>query len=344
MVTRRVWQTHKAGAISSLSLIEQPLGVLPDNKLRVSVRAVGLNFADIFALTGLYSATPSGAFIPGLEFSGVIESVGSEISNRNDALKPGDRVMGVIRFGGYATSIDIEPAYCFKLPDDWSFEAGAAFPVQTLTAWYALRHLGSVNKGDKVLVQSAAGGVGLQAMALCQKLEAKPIGVVGSEQKRVFLKNMGYTDILVRDETFESQLDNELAGTGLNLILDGVGGQVQKACFNRLAPMGRLIVFGAAEFTPGKNRPNYLKALWHYLTRPKYDVLAMISDNRSVMAFNLIWLWSEVERMGQLVKELDGLSLPEPHIGRSFSFDDALLAIEHLRSGESVGKVILRVE
>ena len=109
---RQVWQTNKAGAIDRLKLLDDDLGLLEQGNIRVEVRAVGLNFADIFAITGLYSATPKGAFVPGLEFSGVV----AEVSGITSDYSVGDKVMGVSRFGGYATVIDSAPEYLTPLP------------------------------------------------------------------------------------------------------------------------------------------------------------------------------------------------------------------------------------
>src|SRR5262245_4915394 len=132
--TRKVWKTPRAGAISSLRLEEETLPPLPAGKIRVAVQAIGLNFADIFALTGLYSATPSGSFIPGLEFSGVVLDAGDSPS-----FNSGQQIIGVTRFGGYSTLIDVDPRHCMLLPEGWSVSQGAAYLAQTLTAWYALK-------------------------------------------------------------------------------------------------------------------------------------------------------------------------------------------------------------
>jgi len=140
--TRRVWRTPAAGKIRSLKLETEPLGEVAPGRIRVRTRAVGLNFADIFALTGLYSATPDGPFIPGLEIAGDVEAIGAEASG----FAPGDRVMALTRFGGYADRVDIDPAYALPLPPGWSYREGAAFPVQTLTAWYALHELGQTER------------------------------------------------------------------------------------------------------------------------------------------------------------------------------------------------------
>lgn len=340
MSTRRVWRTPKAGAISRLRLETEPLAGLAPENIRIDVKAVGLNFADIFALTGLYSATPAGSFIPGLEFSGVVRALGEEAQT---ALKPGDRVYGCIRFGGYADCLDVLPQHCRKLPEHWSFAEGAAFPVQSLTAWYALRDLAALKAGQRVLIHSAAGGVGLQAMAMAQHIGAQPIGTVGSVRKQTFLAERGFTDVIVRGKNFAQQLRAQLQGRPLHAVLDGIGGAVQKASFNALAPTGRLVVFGAAEFTPG-DKPHWLHLAWRYLNRPRYDVMDMISSNRSVLAFNLIWLWQEQALFDQLLSGCAGLNLPAPHVGHRFGFEAAHQAIECLRSGQSVGKVVLEVK
>lgn len=190
-----------------------------------------------------------------------------------------------------------------------------------------------------MLIHSAAGGVGLQAMKLAQALGARPTGTVGSEEKASWLRQQGFEDVLVREADFARQLQRD--ERGFDLVLDAIGGKVQSASFDALNPMGRLVVFGAAEFTPSHNRPNYLKAAWRYLRRPRYDVMEMISSNRSVLAFNLIWLWEQKDRMQALLEELQTIALPPPHVGHRFAFDDAHRALALLRSGQSVGKVVL---
>ncbi|MFN3714815.1 MAG: synaptic vesicle VAT-1 family membrane protein [Alcanivoracaceae bacterium] len=332
---RQVWRTAKAGKLSDLQLCREVLPTLAVDKVRVRVHACGLNFADIFALTGLYSATPPGSFIPGLEFAGEVIAVGAEVS----ACRVGDRVMGVTRFGGYATAIDSAPGYLHALPKSWDFADGAAYLAQTLTAWYALKTLGDVQPGHSVLIHSAAGGVGLQAMRLARAVGARPVGTIGSAAKLSLLAEQGFDQVLVREKNFHRQLAR--SGQRFDLVLDAIGGEAQKASFAALNPMGRLVVFGAAEFTPTGNRPNYLSAAWRYLRRPRYDVMAMISDNRSVMAFNLIWLWEQQDRMHSLLAELQSWGLPRPHVGHRFDFDAAHQALDCLRSGVSTGKVVL---
>ncbi len=333
MPTRDIWICPKAGAISRLRHQREPLPTLAAGKLRVRVAAVGLNFADIFALSGLYSATPAGAFIPGLEFAGTVEA-----SAADSPLKPGDRVMGATRFGAYASVIDCEADTLRPLPADWSFAQGAAFPVATLTAWYALCELGQLRTGQRVLIHSAAGGVGLQAMQLARALGAEAVGSVGGDHKRQFLAERGFDAVWLRDANLSARLQQ---APPFDLVLDAIGGRVQRASYAALAPGGRLVSFGAAEFTPGRNRPYYLRAAWQYLRRPRYDALAMVSANKSVMGFNLIWLWQQRARLGALLDDAQQVAIPPPHVGHRFDFAQATEALEYLRRGDSIGKVVL---
>lgn len=331
----QVWYTPKAGAISRLSQRTQPMDELTHNEVRVAVKSIGLNFADIFAMTGLYSATPEGPFTPGLEYSGEV------IESRSAKFKVGDNVMGVTRFGGYCSVINTQDDYLTLLPPSWSHQQGAAYLVQTLTAYYALTELGNIKPNQTVLIHSAAGGVGLQAMKLVKALGATPVGTVSSNKKAHYLKSLGFEHVIVRDANFKKQLQQ--GQYTFDLVLDGVGGAVQKASFEALNPMGRLVVFGAAEFTPGKNRPNYLSAIYKFLKRPKYDVMDMISDNKSVMAFNLIWLWEQVDYLSKLIEDMQTIEIAAPYVGHQFDFNDAKDAIECLRQGNTIGKVVLNV-
>ncbi len=349
--TRRLWKIHKAGSLSRLRLGEERLASLQAGKVRLRVRAAGLNFADIFACLGLYSATPRGEFVPGLEFSGVIEEVGPD-QPAGQSWKLGDRVFGVIRFGAFADLLDAEAAYLRPLPEAWSFEEGASFGVQMLTAWYALLELGGLQSGQTVLLHSAAGGVGLNALRILAHRKAPVIATIGRQAKRAFLKEQsGLRDeqIIVRDRRgFGAQLDKALESLdqpGFDLVLDSVAGPYFWPGYRRLRPAGRLIIYGAADWMPSGKRPNYLKLAWRHLRRPKIDPLQMIADNRSVMGFNLIWLWNQVALLSGAFDRIEaaGLMARPPHVGRTYPFEEAPQALRYLQSGASVGKVVLSV-
>jgi alcohol dehydrogenase len=347
---RLVWRTSGAGSLDRLRLHEESLSPPVAGEARIRVEAIGLNFADIFACQGLYSATPSGSFVPGLECAGVIESLGDEQVASASNLCPGDRVIVLTRFGAYATALNVGTQYLRRVPDGWTMEQAAAWAVQGLTAWYGLVRLGDVGRDDVVLVQSAAGGVGLLALDIIAALGARPIAVVGQQDKREFLvaqRGLAPNSIIVRHpKSFGAQIDvatAALGADGLDCVLDAVLGPTFRPAFDRLRPEGRYVLYGAADFMSPASRPNYFALGWRYLRRPRLDPLAMISTNRSLMAFNLIWLWERADRLPEGYAALERLLPRPPHIGARFPFESAIEAMRLLQSGKTIGKVVLNV-
>ncbi len=330
----------KAGSIKNLALQSETLPPPGPEEVCVQVRAVGLNFADIFAMQGLYSATPKGSFIPGLEFSGEVIAVGDQVQE----WKVGDKVMGATKFGGYVSHINIHRRYVIGLPNSWSFEEGAGFLVQGLTAYYALTQLCNLQQGMTVLIHSAAGGVGILANRICKKLGAYTIGTVGQADKVDFLrKEEAYDAVILRGPDFALKLAKELQNKPLHLIMECIGGKVLQIGWNALAPMGRMVVYGNASFSSHGSKPNYPKLIWKFLHRPKIDPLRLPTENKSLMGFNLIYLYEQTELMHQLLGGLQELQLQPQHIGHVFGFNQMHEAIYLFQIGKTVGKVVVRV-
>lgn len=330
---------EKAGAISDLKLVEEQVPALQPQEVVVEVKSIGLNFADIFAIKGLYSATPKGSFVPGLEYAGIIAEVGAEVTE----LQPGQRVMGVTRFGSYTSHIVIDQSYVYPLKEDWSFAQGAAFLVQVLTAYYGLLNLGDLKPKANVLIHSAAGGVGLWANRIAKKYEAFTIGTVGGPGKVDFCQSEGYDQVIVRGKDFKSRLHSALDGRPLNLVMDSIGGSIFKDSYVALASQGRIVVYGSARYTTYGSKPNYLKLLYHYWKRPKLDPQSMINYNKSVMGFNLIYLYDQAGLMKQLLTDIDGLKLDKPIVNHELSYEKLHDAIYLFQSGKTMGKVVVNL-
>jgi synaptic vesicle membrane protein VAT-1 len=351
--SRRAWRIDRAGSLGRLRCVSEPVAPPGPGEARVAVKATGLNFADVFACLGLYSATPKGGFVPGLEFAGVIEAMGPPAAGEAtlaSGLRTGTRVVGLTRFGGHATALNADVRFLRPLRDAWSFEVGAAFPVQALTAWYGLVHLARVDRSDVVLVHSAAGGVGLNALQILHALGSRAIATVGDPAKVPFLRERTGLDprcIIVRDRArFGAQLDAALeraGAAGPDVVFDAIAGPYFRPAYRRLRPEGRYVIYGAADYMTHGARPNYLRLLPRYLRRPRLDPVQMIAENRSVLAFNLIWLWDAVERLAAGYDALEGLITTPPFVGRTFTFDALPQAMRWLQGGESVGKVVVSI-
>ncbi|MEM1319046.1 MAG: zinc-binding dehydrogenase [Bacteroidota bacterium] len=329
----------KAGNMANLRLQTSPLPEPAPTEVTVDVRAIGLNFADIFAMFGLYSATPKGVFTPGLEYAGVISRVGAEVSG----VKVGDRVMGVTRFGAYTDRLNIDQRYVLPIPEGWDFAEGAAYLVQVLTAYYGMLRLGDLQRGQTILIHSAAGGVGILANRIAKKYEAYTIGTVGSPAKVDFCKAEGYDAVIVRGDGFAADLDRSLGGRELNLVMECIGGRYFSIAFEKLAPQGRSIVYGAARYASPGNRPNYFKLIFQHLRRPMLDPQSLAELNKGVLGFNLIYLYEKAELMHELLSELEALNIKKPHVGHRFSFEQLPEAIRLFQSGQTMGKVVVEV-
>jgi NADPH:quinone reductase-like Zn-dependent oxidoreductase len=337
---RKSWRIMpKAGSIANLKLVEEQIENPGDNEVQIEVKAIGLNFADIFAMFGLYGATPKGSFIPGLEYSGFITKAGKNVKS----VKVGQAVMGVTRFGGYTTRLNIDASYVIPQPAAWTFDEGAAYLVQVLTAYYGLVNLANIKKGDTVLVHSAAGGVGVWANRIAKQFGAHTIGCVGSASKLKFLEQEGYDQGFVRGKEFRKDLKKVLGDRKLNIVMECVGGEIFMGSYLAMAPEGRMIVYGSARYAQPGQKPNYLKLLWHYFKRPKLDPQKMIEQNKSVMGFNLIYLYENAELLHQILGQLNKMDLGTPHVGHKFKFEKLKEAIALFQTGKTIGRVVVSV-
>ncbi len=338
-IQRSVYRIQKAGNLKRLHKIEESLDLPKKGQVQIEIKCIGLNFADIFAIQGLYSATPKGSFVPGLEYAGIVKAIGEGVQN----FRVGDKIMGITRFGAYATHLNIDSDYVIPLPENWSFEQGAGYLVQGLTAYYGLVYLARIQKGETVLIHSAAGGVGLMANRIAKCFNAYTIGTVGHSSKIELLKAEGYDDWIVRDSNFKKKLADSLKKRDLNIVMECIGGQIFMDGYKSLAPQGRIINYGSARYGNSSNAPNWPKLIWQYLTRPKIDPQKMIESNKAIMGFNLIWLYEKKVLMHQLLGEMSELDLDPPHIGHEFDFEDMHKALKLFQSGKTEGKVILNI-
>ena len=233
---------HQAGGPE---VLQWETVVLPEpapGEVRVRHHAVGLNFIDTYHRTGLYPvALPSGI---GLEAAGVVEAVGDGVTD----LAPGDRVAyagGPL--GAYAEVRNMPADRLVRLPESISFEQGAAMMLQGMTAQYLLRRTYRVQPGDAVLIHAAAGGVGLLVCQWARALGATVIGTVGSDEKAALARANGCDHAIVYTrESFVERVREITHGRGVQVVYDSIGKDTFMGSLDCLAPLGTMVLFGAA--------------------------------------------------------------------------------------------------
>ena len=207
----------------------------------VEVSAAGLNRADCLQRRGFYPAPPGvPADVPGLEFAGVIESVGEAV----ESWKPGDRVMGIVAGGAMASRLVTEAAELMPIPDGMSFEDAAAVPEVFLTAYDAVVLQGGLRAGQTVLLHAVASGVGTAAIQLASAIGANSIGTSRTANKLPRCTELGLTHaVLVEDGRFADEVKT-VAPKGVHVILDTVGAAYLAQNVQVVAKQGRIIVIG----------------------------------------------------------------------------------------------------
>lgn len=219
----------------------------------VKIHAAGVNFVDIYQRRGTYPAQLP--YIPGLEASGVVEAIGKKVT----MVRVGDRVAYTGNIGSYSEYAVIDAERLIKLPNELSFEQGAAFPLQGMTAHYLIHEFRKPKKGDTVLVHAAAGGVGLLVVQWARHLGAKVIGTVSTEEKAVVAKKAGADHvILYTKQDFVSETKRLTKGQGADLILDGVAKTTFPGDLEAAAIHGYVVIFGAASGPADPIMPNSL--------------------------------------------------------------------------------------
>jgi len=335
---KQVW-IPKIGKPEVLEVREAPDPEPGQGEVRVRVKAAGINFADIMARMGLYPDAPKLPAVVGYEVAGVVDKLGKGATG----VAEGDRVMAMIRFGGYSDTIVAPAVQVVKIADDLSFEKAAAIPVQYMTAWMMLIRLGNLQKGERVLIHSAGGGVGLAAIQMAKWRGAEIFGTA-SPGKHERLREVGVDHCIdYRSQDFAEVVAGITKGQGVHLIVDAVGGKSFKKSYASLATMGRLFLFGASSFAPGKSR-SIIAALSGLLSMPKFKPIPLMDQNRGVFGVNMGHMWHLSELLVGMLKEINGLvaeGVFSPTVDSSFSFADASKAHQYIQDRKNFGKVLL---
>lgn len=330
----RVIVITATGSYDTLQVQERPDPVCGPGQVRIDVKAAGVNFADIMARLGLYPDAPPLPAVVGYEVSGTVAETGEGVA----AVKVGDRVMAGTQFGGYATMVVVGAGDVVPLPDDLSFEQGAAIPVNYATAWAGLVGYGSLREGDRVLVHAAGGGVGIAATQIARRYGAEVWGTA-SPGKHEAIKGFGVQHPL--DYTRKGW---ERGLPSFDLIMDAVGGASLRRSYKMLRAGGRVVAFGASSVVDGEKK-NLLKAAPQALRMVRgFNIMDQMGDSKTVIGLNMLTLWKDRGTLEPWVTPLlelmaDGTIVPV--VSDVVPFDRAGDAHRIITERRNVGKVVL---
>ncbi len=319
----QTWQIAEISGAPSAMTAPKPKPAAGQALVRVA--AVGLNFADLLMIEGKYQVRPALPYIPGMEFSGVVEALGP--GTADPAI--GSRVLGVSGFGALAEWLCVETARLSLLPVQMDFDEAAAFPVAYGTSHLALTYKARLQHGETLFVTGAAGGVGLTAVEIGKRLGARVIASARGAARLAVAEAAG-ADVLIDSEAPELK-DRLRAEGGVDVVYDAVGGPGFDAALRACKPDGRLLAIG---FASGEV--------------PQVPANLLLVKNLSVMGF---WYGGYQDHAPKLVADSMAELLRwraegalRPHLGRVLPFEALPEGLELLRSRKATGKVVIRVD
>ncbi|SDI23408.1 NAD(P)H-quinone oxidoreductase [Mucilaginibacter sp. P25] len=231
------------GGPEVLQLAERPKPVIADDEVLIKVMAAGINRPDIFQRKGNYPP-PAGApaDIPGLEVAGIITEVGKKVTR----WKPGDRVCALVAGGGYAEYCKAPKGQCLPIPTNLSFPKAASLPETFFTVWSNVFDRGNLQPGQSLLVHGGSSGIGVTAIQMAKALGSTVYVTAGSDEKCSFCEQLGADKAINYKTTdFKDAIKSLTDGTGVNVILDMIGGNYMPGNIDSLAVEGRLVMINA---------------------------------------------------------------------------------------------------
>jgi NADPH:quinone reductase-like Zn-dependent oxidoreductase len=334
----------KHGGPEVLQVQDRPDPPVSAGEVRIAVKAAGINFADTLARTGLYPDAPKVPCVVGYEVAGEVESVGAGV----ESVKTGERVLAGTRFNGQAELVTVRENMVYRLPEQLSFEEGAAFPVNYATAQAGLVVMGGLTRGERVLIHAAAGGVGISATQIAKSIGAEVFGTASASKHAAILEQGVDHAIDYRSQDYVAEVRRLTQGEGIDVAFDALGPTSFRKDYALLRPGGRLIIYGASEVQTGDTRsvPRALRTLAKspFSSMPWWKGLGIMSENKGVFGLNVLSWWDTEGSLDRVIEPLlAGLQAGalRPVVAAAFPFDRAADAHRFIAERRNVGKVVL---
>ena len=335
--------THTGGP-DVLRVQDWPDPAVGAGEVRIAVRAAGVSFAETIARAGLYPATPKRPCVLGYEVAGEVETIGPDVSG----LVIGQRVMAGTEFGGQAELATARARDVMPMPDHLSFEEGAAFCVNYGTAYAALIIMGGLREQDRVLIHSAAGGVGIAATQVARNVGAEIFGTASAAKHAAISAQGVHHPIDYRSQDFKAEVRRLTNGEGVDVVMDAMGPASFRKDYRILRPGGRLIIYGLSDAVneDGRNLRSTVTSLLRLptSTMPWWNPGRLLNQNRGVFSLHLLSWWRREGDMHRitapLLNDLEAGKLA-PVVAKAFPFSRAGDAHRFLAERRNIGKVVL---
>ncbi len=336
----KAWTLIRHGdADRAFELREHPAPRPGPSQVLIRCEGFGLNYADTMAVQGLYREAPPLPSVIGYEVVGRVEQLGEGVPTE----LLGKRVTALTRFGGYAEQALTDHRACAVIPEDLPLGEAAALATQGCTAWYAARILCPLRKGERVLVHSAAGGVGHLIVQLAVDSGCEVFAVVGGKGKADLVRNLGATYVIDRSVgDYAKQLSALLGTHRLDASFNAVGGASFKKDLSLIGGGGRLVMFGGAE-RGSIGMFGTLRFVWRMgIVLPIF----LMMKSRSLLGINMLRLGDErqdliAECMREVVQAYRN-GILRPHVHKTFAAAQLPEAVRALESGRTMGKVVMK--
>ena len=315
------------GDVDDLEFDETPEPEMVEGGVRINVKAAGLNFADTLMIKGEYQVKPRHPFSPGLEVSGVVIECAAGVTR----VKEGDRVMAIVHYGGFAEQVVAHENDVFVIPDNMDFINAAAFPVVYGTSHIGLKYKLKLQAGETLLVNGAAGGVGLTAVEIGKKMGATVIASAGGSEKLKVASKMGADHLIdYKTENIRDRAKIFTDGRGVDAVYDPVGGSAFDASLRAAAQGGRVLVVGFASGTVPQIPANILLVKNLSVIGFYWGAHRILAPDLIATSFDELLGWYEA---GDL----------KPHVSHTYDLADASAALKKLSSREATGKIVLEM-
>ncbi|XP_072927646.1 synaptic vesicle membrane protein VAT-1 homolog [Hemitrygon akajei] len=308
--------------------------ILKSGEILVRVQACGLNFSDLLIRQGTFSKHT----YLGSECAGVVEAIGDDVTDR----KVGDKVIVLNVDGGlWAELVATKVNHTFLMPDGMSFQDAAAISVNYIVAYMMINDYANLRPNQSILIHMAAGGVGVAATQLSKLVKDVTIFGTASTSKHETIKENGVThpiDYITMDYAEEVR---KISPKGVDIVLDPLGGADNAKGFGLLKPLGKLVIYGAANLVTAPKRSPLIaaKVWWHKFN---IDAFQLMNSNKAVCGFHLGR--TDPEQVAEVVGKLILLyneGKIKPKVDSVWSFEQIGDAMKHMQEHKNIGKIIL---